>query len=374
MQKAKEGIRSDMEEMLRELVQIPAPLHGERKRAEYCRKWMQAHGMSGAEIDECQNVTIAYHQKPGKKNILFLAHLDTVFSEEMPLVIREEGTRWYCPGIGDDTANVVAMLGMMEQLWKRQPETEYGAIFALDTGEEGLGNLRGCRALLERYQDRICAVIAFDLYQKEVYPSCIGSVRYELSVRTGGGHSYHDFGKPNAIAILSQIIADLYQWQPEKGAATYNAGVIRGGTSVNTIAQEASVLFEYRSGQAEAMRAGDTFLRKTLKQHEQAGVQVECRVIGERPCMEAVDEAWMSMLTEACEHAVCAVTGSSPRRAAASTDCNIPLSMSIPAVCIGLIRGGDPHTTHEWIEISSLKDGVEIAAQIFDTICRAERA
>lgn len=48
----------------------------------------------------------------------------------------------------------------------------------------------------------------------------------------------------------------------------------------------------------------------------------------------------------------------------ASTDCNIPLSMGIPAVCVGVYSGGGSHPREEWIEKESLNLGLEIALRV----------
>ena len=52
---------------------------------------------------------------------------------------------------------------------------------------------------------------------------------------------------------------------------TYNVGKIEGGTSVNTIAQEASMLYEYRSEDASALE----WMRQSfLRALEEAGKRV----------------------------------------------------------------------------------------------------
>ena len=48
-----------------------------------------------------------------------------------------------------------------------------------------------------------------------------------------------------------------------------------------------------------------------------------------------------------------------------STDCNIPLSMGIPAVCVGCYNGAGAHTREEYVEIDSLLPGLKLA---FDLI------
>ncbi|MGN0328343.1 MAG: GNAT family N-acetyltransferase [Lachnospira sp.] len=355
-----------MKEVLEELTKIPSPSFQERNRALYCASWLKQHGVPEVAIDEKNNVIVSCFKKKGKNNVLVLAHLDTVFEKETLLHICKEESKWSCPGIGDDTANVVIMLFLIRYLWETKKQFPYGIIFAMDVCEEGLGNLAGALSLLHMCADEIKRVVAFDLYQSAVYDSCIGSLRFEISVHTQGGHSYLDFGRDNAIAKLAEVIECLYKFplQEEKGHTTFNVGTIEGGTSVNTIAQECRMLFEFRSTCAEELERGRLYLEEVLKKQQEKGIDISSKLVGERPCMGNVNLDEQRELACICSMAVEAVTGKKPCFSKASTDCNIPLSLGIPAVCVGLIRGGGAHTLEEWVDIDSLEEGLKIGVMI----------
>ncbi|MGN0298805.1 MAG: M20/M25/M40 family metallo-hydrolase [Lachnospiraceae bacterium] len=358
-----------MKQTLEELVLIPAPSFSEQERAQYCLKWLETNGVTDAYIDKYDNVIISYppmdrERKKQSYACLFLAHLDTVFSAETKLELKKESDCWSCPGIGDDTANVVMLLELIRYLFSEKPCIGKPFLFALNTGEEGLGNLKGSRGVMREYAGQIEQVVAFDLYQSQLYIDCVGSVRYRIEVRTEGGHSWLDFGKTNAIERMSAILQELYRYQPQEAAKiTYNVGLIEGGTSVNTIASSGSFLFEFRSESAEAMRRGNTYLREVLEKYCGEGMEVCCSVVGERPCSEYVDGEKQGWLACGCSQIMEEVTGRKPEEGSASTDCNIPLSMGIPAVCMGLIDGGRAHTLEEWVRPSSMADGLVIAVR-----------
>ena len=234
-------------QMLRELTLTPTETGKEDQRIAYCMEWMKQQGMESVHTDELGNVIWEYRPEQEKK-VLYTAHLDTVFSLEEPLEIKEDGMIWRCPGITDDTVNVVMLLMAAKYVHETEPELPCGLIFAADLGEEGLGNLCGVRALVDHYEKNLCGMAAFDLYRDKMYPICIGSVRYRISAKTKGGHSFLNFGRKNAIAELAGLIGELYRFQTDAAShTTYNVGKIEGGTSVNTIAQDASMLFEFRS-------------------------------------------------------------------------------------------------------------------------------
>ena len=235
-------------------------------------------------------------------------------------------------------------------------------ILVVNSGEEGLGNLKGSRRIMADFGHRVKEFLTFDGNANAVVTKAVGSRRYRVIVRTEGGHSYARFGAPNAIAQLSSLIARLYEIRvPEIGRTTYNVGTISGGTSVNTIAQNAEMLFEFRSDEREALDIMQAHFDRVLEEFRERGVQIEVEMVGDRPCGLEVDN---SFLAERAVRAVEAHYGFSPRFSVGSTDCNIPLSMGIPAICPGCVMGAGAHTREEYVEIDSLLPGLKVAAEL----------
>lgn len=365
-------------QLLKELCNIPAPSHNEEKRARFCKKWLEGQGAEGVFIDEALNVIYPYQCEDGRPVVVFMAHTDTVFPDTEPMGIKEEEDRLFSPGVGDDTANVAILLMMGRFLAAYRPKTKYGIVIAANSCEEGLGNLKGSRALVNRYKDRLLQVVSFDGYTNEICNCAVGSVRYRIEVKTKGGHSYFDFGNQNAIVCLTKLISRLYEYEiPEDGSkTTYNVGLIQGGTSVNTIAQQAECLYEFRSDNRESMEKVRTYLEeaieelKHIEELEQKGLQVSMEIVGERPCgNKGETNPKQKELEQLCKTIIERRTGRNVGFTSASTDCNIPFSYGIPAVTIGLCMGGSAHTRQEWIFIDSLKPGFAIAADLITNYC-----
>ena len=185
-------------------------------------------------------------------------------------------------------------------------------------------------------------------------------MRYRITVTTEGGHSFNAFGNPNAIVCLADLIHDLYTVTlPEKGKTTYNVGLISGGTSVNTIAQSAEMLYEFRSDKRESLAYMERFLEDTLKKYRSQGITVDCALIGNRPCGGSVDPDAQADLCARAAAAERTYYGTEPAFHSGSTDCNIPLSMGIPSVCMGCVQGTGAHTREEAIRIDSLLPGLK---------------
>ena len=355
----------ELKELIIELCGIPAPSHHEEKRAEFCRDWLLRNGASPEQvrIDEALNVVC---EVPGETEevIVFMAHTDTVFPDRKPMPYHEENGRMFCPGIGDDTANLAVLLMLAQYVLTRGLHSRYTVVFAANSCEEGLGNLKGSFQLMKDYGSRTVEVVSFDGYYSGVANDAVGSTRYEVTVRTEGGHSFGNFGNRNAIHQLSRIINDLYGIEvPTRARTTYNVGVIHGGTSVNTIAQDASMLYEYRSedlGCQEEMRRK---FEAIVEQYRADVLEVEVRVLGNRPCAGEIDRERQQALTEEVTALISRYSGEEPVVSASSTDCNVPLSMGINAICFGVCLGGGAHTREEWIDEASLPVGYAMAGE-----------
>ena len=358
--------RQEAYDLLLELAQIPAPSNQEEERAEYCKKWLESQGAKGVYIDEALNVVYPIGCEAGKPIAVFMAHSDVVFPDTSPLPLSVRDGYIHCPGIGDDTGNVAALLTVAKYIAQNNLKSDqFGILLVVNSGEEGLGNLKGCRSVFANYGSRVKEFVTFDLSSDNLYDRAVGSRRFCISVRTQGGHSLNDFGKPNAIACLAAVIGDLYRVKvPEKGRTTYNVGTISGGTSVNTIAQNAQMLYEFRSDELESLNKMQAHLDDILDSYREKGIDISCTVVGDRPCSGDVDPQAQQELSDRAALAAQTWFGVAPVRSAASTDCNIPLSMGIPSVCIGCLKGEGAHTREEKVEIASLLPGLKLCFDI----------
>ena len=360
-------------DLLRRLAATPAPTFHEERRAALVLEWLRDHGARDAHVDEAGNVICRIGPRDGRATV-FSAHTDIVFDDTKTIRVREDDGRMFAPGVGDDTANLVNVLMGASWLLAHEDELTRPALIVANSCEEGLGNLRGTRALYERLGDRIENHVAFDLYLGQLISRAVGSHRYEIAVRTQGGHSFSDFGRPNAIAELCSVIGDLYAIRlATDEPVTFNVGRIEGGTTVNSIAAGARALYEYRSTSESALRAMSGEFRSVIDAHAGDGVEVSARTIGVRPGNAGVDEAALGALRSLAREAIRRACGSrdteiDPRPA--STDANIPLSMGVPAICVGSVRGGLLHTRDEWIDLSSMGQGLQLALHLMIALCR----
>ena len=345
-----------------DLCGIPAPSHHEERRAEYCKAWFDKNGLPGSYIDEALNVILPYQADGSSELTVAVAHTDTVFPDMEPMPYTDDGEFIRSPGVGDDTTSL-AVLMLVAKYFKENDIKTDGMLFVANSCEEGLGNLKGTRQIFKDFEGKIRLFVSFDSKIGGITDRCVGSHRYEVEVTTPGGHSWGAFGNKNALAELSSIITDIYSIElPKKEGkkVTYNVGIVSGGTSVNTIAQSAKMLCEYRSDDVELLAFMENRFSEIFKSKESEDVKVNVTLVGNRPCEAGVDEAERERLKTVCANVLKEVTGKDARFGAGSTDCNIPLSLGIPAICFGVYTGGGTHTREEWIDKKSVVPGFEI--------------
>ncbi len=348
-----------------ELAQIPAPSWHEEKRAEWVKRFFDRYGGTQSYIDSKLNVVLPLGCDGCDRITVFRAHTDVVFPDTDPLPLVIDGNYARCPGIGDDTANLTGLLTVARYILENGLEPNRGVLIVANTGEEGLGNLKGIKQIFEDYEGRIEKFISFDGGIGYICNDAVGSHRYKVTVKTEGGHSYGDFGNRNAIAILADMISTFYTMKvPALGKTTYNVGVIEGGTSVNSIRQEASMLYEYRSDKLESISIMENFFEKTIEAYRAMGITVDVEVMGKRPCKGPLDEDALEEFTSHIQEILEGVTGKEHHRGAGSTDANIPLSLGVPGITIGIINGHGAHTREEYLLIDSQPIGLRAAATI----------
>lgn len=351
-------------ELLRALGKIPAPTRQEERRAAFVRDWLLANGAGEVFIDGAKNVICPIGPQDGELTV-FAAHTDVVFPDLEPLPMREENGILYAPGIGDDSANLVNLLLAARYLLRNGVRGAGGFLIVANACEEGLGNLEGSKALFARYGERIKAFYSFDCDLPECICRAVGSQRYKITCKTVGGHSYSAFGAPNAIEILCRLVEKLYAIElPAGEKTTYNVGRFEGGTTVNAIAQEASMLYEFRSASQACLEQMEGKFRAVLAECQNLGGELTVELLGVRPGSGPVDEAALAAMTERSAEVIESFWGKPAVLLAASTDSNVPLSLGIPANTLGTVRGSLAHTRAEWVELESLKPGLAIALSL----------
>jgi tripeptide aminopeptidase len=363
--KALDDIRLDAARTLMEqrtLAEIPSPPFGEAKRAAYFRDRLHELGLVDAGVDREGNVVALRRGTGGGPHLVVSAHLDTVFPAGTPIAVTERDDRLHAPGIGDDARGLAAVLAVVKAMNENGLSTVGDILFVGTVGEEELGNLRGVKALFREHHD-IDGFISVDSLQvTRIINEAIGSLRYEITFKGPGGHSFQAFGLPSAIHAMGRAIARIADIvPPTEPKTTFTVGTVTGGTSVNAIAAEARMRVDLRSVSVEELRRLEATVLELARaaaaeENQRWGeegitkvIAVEATLLGDRPAGATPRDAAIVAVAHRMVEAVSRST--SVTFAASSTDSNIAMSLGVPAVTIGAGgSGGDAHTLNEWFD------------------------
>ena len=356
---------------------IPAPTRHEQQRAAVIRDWWSADGLDAVALDAAGNVRARLRAgDPGRPAILVCAHLDTVFGPEIIHAVVRHGGRLSGPGVGDNTVAVCALSALDALL---PGDLRYPVWIVATTGEEGLGNLAGVRALLDDPPGPVRALIALEgNYLGRVNVTGVGSTRWRVTVSGPGGHAWEEAGQPSAVHEAARLItalaslahpdpdhpdpdhpdpADPGRGQPGHSRTTVNVGLIEGGESVNSRAQRAEFLIDLRSGDPAALDALRAAARAVLDDPAMP-LAVSVHTIGERPAGQLDPDHPLATLAAR----VLREAGITPRLTAASTDANAAYPRGIPALTLGITTGEGTHTEQEWIDAGPVAAGLAALA------------
>lgn len=358
-----------------QIQQIAAPTFAEGPRGEFVRDLFIQEKLDDVSMDSLGNV---YARLPGKEKkaqaLVVSAHLDTVFPAETRLQASTEPSRSFKkevgkvfgPGIGDNSIGVAALFGILWALRERKIQLQHDVWFAANVGEEGLGDLRGMRGVVERFgADVIGYLILEGLALGHVYHRAIGVRRYRISAKTRGGHSWSDYGQPSAVHELAALVTQLTQIRlPREPRTTMNIGTIQGGTGVNVLAAEAKCELDLRSEDPLALAKLIVQVEEIILHWNHEGVKIQAEIIGERPAGAISAEHPLVKLAVSCLQE----QGIQATLTTGSTDANIPLSKNIPAVVMGITTGGGAHTLGEYIDVEPIEKGMESLVRLVERV------
>lgn len=352
------------------LTEIPAPPFQEEQRAAAVKVLLAAVGLD-VQIDKTGNVIGELRGANEKEIVVLSAHLDTVFPPGTDVKVQRDAGRMIAPGISDNGTGLAALVAIARALHEARIKPQRTTLFVADVGEEGEGNLRGMRALVETYRGKLKAVIVLDGSGTDhATTKALASRRLEVVVTGPGGHSWSDFGIPNPInALVRGSVRFINTRVPPSPRTTYNIGEIQGGTSVNSIPHEARMKVDLRSESEDelvrlesalrdAVSAGVRDEQEAARDRSKGKLDWKVNLLGSRPGGELRADSPLFAALRAADEFV----GNPSRTERASTDANVPLSMGIDAIAIGAGgNGGGAHSLQEWYDPSGREMGLQRA-------------
>jgi tripeptide aminopeptidase len=358
-----------MTELQVKICEIPAPPFHEEARGKELERLFKEAGLKDVRIDRAGNVIGVRPGKSAHPNLVFSAHLDTVFPEGTNVKVSREGTVLKGPGIGDDCRGLVVVLGVIRALNEAHVQTAGTITFVADVGEEGLGDLRGMKQLFyESLKGQIDKFVSVDGTGLGITNTGVGSNRYKVTFKGPGGHSYGAFGMANPIQAMGRAIAKIDAFEvPVQPKTTFNVGRVGGGASVNAIPFDAWMEVDMRSADPASLKALDDKFQAALKQsveeenkrwNQRGAVSVSAELVGVRPAGQTPKDSAIVQTAMAVSRAL----DIQETLREGSTDANVPMNMGIPAITIsGGGYGAGAHSLNESFDTRDSWKGTERA-------------
>lgn len=358
--------------------EVPAPPFKETARGEVVRRAFLDLGLQNVRTDRVGNVLADRPGQSPRPRLAVAAHLDTVFPEGTDVKVTRNGATLRGPGIGDNCRGLAVLVAVARALKHADVRTPGTVTFVANVGEEGLGDLRGMKALFgETMKGQIDQFVSIDNGGAHISTVGIGSRRYRVTFKGPGGHSLGDFGLPNPIGALGRAVAKIAEFQVSSTPrTTFNVGRIGGGTSVNAIPEEAWMEIDLRSSSPDALAALDTRLEQALERavaeenarwRRPGAVTVTKGLVGDRPAGRQPEDSPIVMTASAAAAAL----GITALFSESSSDANLPMSLKIPAITIGAGgRSEGSHTLDESFDTSDAWKGTQHALLITVALAR----
>lgn len=348
-------------ELTLRLSAIPAPTNDEGERASALASILRDAGLDDVTVDDLDDVTGRIRGRRSDRAVLLAAHTDTVFPRSVDVTPRREGDRLFGPGIGDNTISIATVVVLKSLLDRLGIVPDVDIIVTGNVGEEGLGDLRGMRAVMDANPEIGAAVAVEGHALGRITHQGVGSRRLEVTLTGPGGHSWGDFGRPSAIHAAAKLVAQLDAIPlPAEPKTTLNVGILTGGISVNTIAPDARMVIDMRSLDQDALERLVSEAERRIATARTNDITVDSKVVGDRPAGRLPEDQGLVPIARASLE----LLDIDPTLDASSTDANIPISRRIPAVCIGVASGGHAHREDEYIDLELVPTGVTQLAMV----------
>ena len=306
-------------------------------------------------------------------DLLFIGHTDTVFldgeASRRPFTI--EGDRLYGPGVYDMKGCSLLTAYLLENL----PEELKGNlnICVIHNPDEEISSFYSREVIIEKAKT---AKFAFVMEPSSADGSMIKERKgiEKLKIHFKGRPS-HAGDAPqegrSAINELAHWIVRMNTLIDYAAGVSVNAGTIQGGSVPNVVPEHAQMELDYRYSNPADVTAFFDMLEELQAHAAKMEIGIDIDVIGKRPPM--VDVPGAKELRSVFEDVGKRMdTVVSFKKSGGVSDANFTTSVGVPTVCsIGLI-GGAFHTDHEYVELDSIQQRLDLLTAVIKEMSRRE--
>jgi len=251
------GIQETLIANLIMLSEIPSPTFEEAARVKLLLQRMVECGLENVSTDEAGNGVGIISGKDPDRNILLVAHADSVYTEKADHTLSVLTDEIIGPGVSDNSLGMAVLATLPNILELLDIQLNANLVLLSSTKGLGSGDLDGLRFFMNNNKIPFDAGISVEGAQlgRLSYTS-VGMFRGVITCQLPEELDWKKAGQNSAIIALNDVINHILEIPiPRRPRTTIVLGAIRGGKSFNIMATHSSLRFEVRSESAELVES-----------------------------------------------------------------------------------------------------------------------
>lgn len=337
--------------------EIPAPTFYEDQRVRFVEDRFSESGLQNCSTDEVGNGFGILNGETGERQILLVAHADTIFDEKVDHTVSMLADRMMGPGVGDNSLGLALLASLPLLLEKLDIRLKSNLILMAASRSLGRGDLEGLRFFLNNNKQPISGALCVEgVKLGRLSYASIGMLRGEIHVRVPEMYDWTRFGAAGAIITLNDVINKINRIPlPKRPKTSIVLGTIQGGTSYNNIATDSLLRFEIRSESADVVRAIHNEIKDRITEISlETAAEVSLSIVARRepggidfrhPLVRRARDILKALSIE-------------PRVAPSTSEVAELIRHKIPSITLGLTTGSNLNQVNEEVMIEPIFNGV----------------
>lgn len=337
--------------------EIPSPTFKEEERIAFVQNRFMEAGLLNSSTDEMNNALGILPGEDGNRNILLVAHADTVFSEKIDHTIQVKPETLVGPTIADNSLGLAALVSLPQLLERMNIKLSSNLILMGGTRSLGRGNLEGIRFFLSNAKMPIHFGVCVEGVQLgRLSYSSVGMIRGEIRCTVPETNDWTRVTDSSAIFTMNEVLNKIVDIPlPKRPRTSIVMGSIDGGHSYNSVATSATLRFEIRSESDEIVENLRLHFEEIVAEvSSQSGIEVTFNEVAQRkPGGVRFSHPLVSNTRN-----IMKALDITPIIAPSTSELAAFIDNNVPGITLGLSKGEQLREPNESVEIDPIFKGI----------------
>ncbi len=347
--------------------EIAAPTFGEESRIRFLQDRFTECALQNICTDEAGNGMAIIQGKASRRNILVVAHVDSVFPAAVDHTVTVGQNFLTGPGIADNSLGLAVIASLSIILEKLGLHFDSNLVLLGTNRSLGHGNLAGLRFFLDNVKIPLHAAVCVEgIHLGRLSYSCLGLLRGEIVCRAPEETNMQSSGSGGAISSLNKILTKILAIPIQNETRTsIIPGTLLAGTGFNTPPHEALLRLEVRSEKEGVVGKIQKRIVEIIDEIDgENEIMAELKVIARRqPGSIASDHPIVKSTRKIME-----ALGVEPVIAPSVGELAALIAKKIPGITLGITRGKNRQELDETIMIEPIFSGLAQLVAVLQAI------